>query len=133
MIDFKETKNTMNMRGIGFTNAQFSFSLFIAIGIDKYDAYKLSMISDKSNKKNETKILELEDKYKKDCDILLEQNNIKILIDYLKEKYEWQINDAAINSENIEVTPKMLKNLLGKIIKKSSENLTYRKVGTEYP
>ena len=33
-----------------------------------------------------------------------------------------QINDAAINTENVEVTPKMLKNLLGKIIKKSNDN-----------
>ena len=81
MIDLKETKNTMDMRGIEFTNAQFSFSLFISIGIDKYDAYKLSIVSDKPNKKNDTKISELEDKYRKDCDILLEQNHIKILID----------------------------------------------------
>ena len=70
MIDFKETKQTMDMRGIEFTNAQFSFSLFISIGIDKYDAYKLSMVSDKSNKKNEAKISEIEDKikYKKSWD-----------------------------------------------------------------
>ena len=122
MIDLKETKKTMEMRGIEFTNAQFSFSLFVSIGIDKYDAYKLSIVPDKINKIKEDKLSEFEDKIKNDCDILLGQNNIKVLIDYLKEKYEWQINNAAMNAENIEVTPKMLKNLLGKIIKKSNDN-----------
>jgi len=122
MIDLKETKKTMEMRGIEFTNAQFSFSLFVSIGIDKYDAYKLSIVSDKISKIKEDKLSEFEDKVKNDCDILLGQNNIKVLIDYLKEKYEWQINNAAMNAENIEVTPKMLKNLLGKIIKKSNDN-----------
>lgn len=122
MIDLKETKKTMEMRGIEFTNAQFSFSLFVSIGIDRYDAYKLSIVSDKISKIKEDKLSEFEDKVKNDCDILLGQNNIKVLIDYLKEKYEWQINNAAMNAENIEVTPKMLKNLLGKIIKKSNDN-----------
>jgi len=123
MIDYKETKKTMEMRGIEFNNAQFSFALMIAIGIDKYDAYKIALVGDKINKIKEDKLSEFEDKCKKDCDILLEQNNIKNLLDYLKNRYDIQVNDAAMNCEEVEVTPKMLKNLLGRIIKKSSDNL----------
>ena len=123
MIDYKETKKKMEMRGIEFTNTQFSLSLMMAIGIDKYDAYKIVIIGDKINKIKEDKLSEFEDKCRKDCDILLEQNNIKQLTNYLKERYDWQINDAAMNTEDVEVTPKMLKNLLGRIIKKSSDNL----------
>ena len=123
MIDYKETKKTMEIRGIEFTNTQFSFILMVAIGIDKYDAYKLSIVSDKIGKIKEDKLSEFEDKCKKDCDILLEQNNIKNLLDYLKSRYDMQVNDAAMSCEEVEVTPKMLKNLLGRIIKKSSDNL----------
>ena len=111
------------MRGIEFNNTQFSFALMIAIGIDKYDAYKIALVGDKINKIKEDKLSEFEDKCKKDCDVLLEQNNIKNLLDYLKNRYDMQVNDAAMNCEEVEVTPKMLKNLLGRIIKKSSDNL----------
>lgn len=123
MLDYKEVKKTMEMRGIEFNNTQFSFALMIAIGIDKYDAYKIAIVGDKINKIKDDKLSEFEDKCKKDCDVLLEQNNIKNLLDYLKNKYEWQVNDAAINTEDTEITQKMLKNLLGRIIKKSSDNL----------
>ena len=126
MIDYKETKKTMEVRGIEFTNTQFSFTLMVAIGINKYDAYKLSIVSDKIGKIKEDKLSEFEDKCKKDCDILLEQNNIKNLLDYLKGRYDMQVNDAAMSCEEVEVTPKMLKNLLGRIIKKSSEGYDYK-------
>ena len=72
MIDYKETKKAMGMRGIEFTDTQFSFALMIAIGIDKYDAYKIALVGDKINKIKEDKLSEFEDKCKKDCDVLLE-------------------------------------------------------------
>lgn len=123
MISYQETKKNMEIKGIEFTNIQFSFSLMVAIGIDRYDAYKLTIVSDKISKIKDDKLSEFEEKCKKDCDILIEQNNIVQLINYLKERYDWQINDAAMNTENVEVTPKMLKNLLGRIIKASSDDL----------
>ena len=123
MITYKETKKNMEIRGIEFTNVQFTFSLMVAIGIDKYDAYNLTIVPDKINKIKDDKLSEFEDKCKKDCDILIEQNNIIQLIDYLKGRYNWQINDAAMNTEDVEVTPKMLKNLLGRIIKASCDDL----------
>ena len=123
MIDYKETKKAMEIRGVEFSEAQFSFALMVAIGINKYDAYKLSIVSDKVGKVKEEKLSEFEEKCKKDCDILLEQNNMKTLLEYLVNKYDMQINDAAMSCEEVEVTPKMLKNLLGRIIKKSSDNL----------
>ena len=81
MIDYKETKKTMDIRGIEFTNTQFSFTLMIAIGINKYDAYKLVFVGDKINKIKEDKLSEFESKCKKDCDDLLGQNNVKLLLD----------------------------------------------------
>ena len=123
MIDYSETKKTMEIRGIEFTKAQFSFALMLAIGINKYDAYKIAIVGDKSSKVKDDKLSEMEAKWEKECDILLDNNNIKILCDYLKEKYNYQISDEAMNCESIEITPKILKNLLGRIIKRSSDNL----------
>ena len=118
MISLQETNTVMGMRGIEFTNAQFSLALMISIGMDKYEAYNLCIQADKKGKKEES-----EEKIKKDCDTLCNQNNVKQLILYLAEKYDRQVNEAAMNTENIEITPKMLKNLLGRIIKKASDNL----------
>lgn len=58
MIDYKETKKAMGMRGIEFNNTQFSFALMIAIGIDKYDAYKIALVGDKINKIKEDKLFQ---------------------------------------------------------------------------
>ena len=122
MIDYKETKKAMEIRGVEFTDAQFSMCLMISVGVDKYEAYMAAIIPNKIDKISEDKRDAFIDKCKRDCDILIGQNGIINLIDYLKDRYEMQVNDAAVNTENVEVTPKMLKNLLGKIIKKSNDN-----------
>lgn len=122
MIDYKETKKSMEIRGVEFTDAQFSMCLMISVGVDKYEAYMAAIIPNKIDKISEDKRDTFIDKCKRDCDILIGQNGIINLIDYLKDRYEMQVNDAAVNTENVEVTPKMLKNLLGKIIKKSNDN-----------
>ena len=122
MIDYKETKKAMEIRGVEFTDAQFSMCLMISVGVDKYEAYMAAIIPNKIDKISEDKRDTFIDKCKRDCDILIGQNGIINLIDYLKDRYEIQVNDAAVNTENVEVTPKMLKNLLGKIIKKSNDN-----------
>ena len=122
MIDYKETKKAMEIRGVEFTDAQFSMCLMISVGVDKYEAYMAAIIPNKIDKISEDKRDTFIDKCKRDCDILIGQNGIINLIDYLKDRYEMQVNDAAVNTENEEVTPKMLKNLLGKIIKKSNDN-----------
>ena len=124
MIDYQEIKKKMEIRGIEFTNTQFSFTLMIAIGINKYDAYKLSIVSDKINKIKEDKLSEFEDKCKKDCDILIEQNNIKQLIDYLKDQYEMQVNERLIDtSESRQLTTKQLKDISTRLILKYNNNL----------
>ena len=112
----------MEIRGVEFTDAQFSMCLMISVGVDKYEAYMAAIIPNKIDKISEDKRDTFIDKCKRDCDILIGQNGIINLIDYLKDRYEMQVNDAAVNTENVEVTPKMLKNLLGKIIKKSNDN-----------
>jgi len=122
MIDYKETKKAMEIRGVEFTDAQFSMCLMISVGVDKYEAYIAAIIPNKIDKISEDKRDTFIDKCKRECDILIGQNGIINLIDYLKDRYEMQVNDAAVNTENVEVTPKMLKNLLGKIIKKSNDN-----------
>ena len=122
MIDYKEAKKSMEIRGVEFTDAQFSMCLMISVGVDKYEAYMAAIIPNKIDKISEDKRDTFIDKCKRDCDILIGQNGIINLIDYLKDRYEMQVNDAAVNTENVEVTPKMLKNLLGKIIKKSNDN-----------
>ena len=122
MIDYKETKKAMEIRGVEFTDAQFSMCLMISVGVDKYEAYMAAIIPNQNDKISEDKRDAFIDKCKRDCDILIGQNSIINLIDYLKDRYEMQVNDAAVNTENVEVTPKMLKNLLGKIIKKSNDN-----------
>ena len=123
MIDYQETKKTMEIRGIEFTKAQFSFALMVSVGINKYDAYKIAIVGEKSSKVKDDKLSEMEEKWNKECDLLLENNNVKALYEHLKEKYDYQISDEAMNCESVEITPKILKNLLGRIIKKSSDNL----------
>lgn len=47
MINYQETRKTMDMRGIEYNDTQFLLSVLIAIGIDKYNAYKLIYNVDK--------------------------------------------------------------------------------------
>ena len=105
MIDYKDTKKAMEISGLKFTDPQFSMCLMISVGVDKYDAYMAAIVPNKIDKITEEKRDSFIDKCHKDCDILLGQSNIDNLINYLKDKYEMQINDAAINTENVEVTP----------------------------
>ena len=44
MIDYKETKKNMEIRGVEFTDAQFSMCLMISVGVDEYDAYMASIV-----------------------------------------------------------------------------------------
>lgn len=122
MINYKKTKETMSARGIEFTNAQFSFALMVAVGIDKYDAYKIAIKNDDFSNVKKDKFNEFEDKCKKECDISIQQQNITQLINFLKEKYEYQITEYVSNPQNVEITPKMLKNLIGRMVKKANDN-----------
>lgn len=123
MINYKDIKNYMDTRNIEITKSQLSFALLTSIGLDKYDAYNIAIIGNNEVNKKGLNSSDFENKCKNECDILCSQNDMTQLIAYLKDKYEYQINDAAINCEEVEVTPKMLKNLLGRIIKRSSDNL----------
>ena len=60
MIDYQETKKTMEIRGIEFTKAQFSFALMVSVGINKYDAYKIAIVGEKSSKVKDDKLSEME-------------------------------------------------------------------------
>lgn len=116
MIDYKDAKDKMGIRGIMFTPTQFSFALMMAIGMNKYEAYKIAFISEKLNKIDEEKMSVYEEKWKTECDIIVSQQNVKMLREYLREKYETQVSEDAFNIEDVNITPKQLKNILGKII-----------------
>ena len=96
MIDYNETKKIMELMGIDFTESQFAFSLMVSIGIDKYESYKINIIGDKINKVKEDRLKEFEEKVKKDCDILLEQHNIKQLTEYLTNALDVHVNERLI-------------------------------------
>lgn len=124
MIDYWDTKAKMGMRGVDFTREQFSFSLMTAIGMNKYDAYKITIVGDKFDKVREEKSDEFNEKCIKECDILLEQNGIKTLVEFLKGEYEMQVNEHLIDtSEYHELTAKQIKNIYTKLIVNYSDNL----------
>jgi hypothetical protein len=87
MIDYKDTKKAMEIRGVEFTDAQFSMCLMISVGVDKYDAYMAAIIPNKIDKITSEKKDAFIEKCKKDCDILLGQSGISNLIDYLKDQH----------------------------------------------
>ena len=51
MIDYKDTKKAMEIRGVEFTDAQFSMCLMISVGVDEYDAYMASIVPNKIGRK----------------------------------------------------------------------------------
>lgn len=116
MISYKDTEEKLNIRGIKFTPIQFSFSMLIAIGINKYEAYKLTIKEKEFHRTKEDALEAFNDKCRKDCDILMEQQTIISLVDILKDEYERKVAEDALNVENIELTQKQLKNILGKLI-----------------
>lgn len=122
MISYKDTKDRLHIRGINFTPIQFSFAMLIAIGVDKDEAYKLTIKEKEYAKLKEDGVEAFNEKCKKECKILLEQQSIISLIDILKQDYDRQVTEDALNVEDISLSPKQLKNILGKLIISSTKS-----------
>ncbi len=104
------------MRGMSFTPLQFSFATLVAIGLDKYEAYKITIKEKEYTKLKGDNVESFEEKCKKECKILLEQQNVIALVDLLRQEYERQVTENALNIDDISLSPKQLKNILGKLI-----------------
>lgn len=131
MIRYKDVKEKMSVRGIDFTPTQYSFALMVAIGINKYEAYKIVIIADKLIKIEPEKLPVLEEKWFKECDIYVQQQSTKALIQCLTESYKAQISEDALKLEDVNITPKQLKNILGKVIMDSQKTNGDSEVDTE--
>lgn len=131
MIRYKDVKEKMSVRGIDFTPTQYSFALMVAIGINKYEAYKIVIIADKLIKIEPDKIPVYEEKWFKECDIYVQQQAVKSLVQYLTESYKSQVSEDALKMEDVNITPQQLKNILGKVIVDSQRKGEESEVDTE--
>lgn len=88
MIDYRYTKKAMEIRGVEFTDAQFSMFLMISVGVDKYDAYMAAIIPNKFDKITADKKDTYTEKCKRDCDILLDPDNPSSSLASLQDQLE---------------------------------------------
>ena len=117
MVSLENTKKQMELMGIEFTDTQFSFAMLVSFGIDKYDAYKLSFYPNKESKLKEEERESFLNKVKSKCNAAMENNSIKVLVDYLKKEYDNQVNERLIDtSDDKELTSKQLKSIYTKLI-----------------
>lgn len=124
MVSFEETKKIMDNRGISISPIQFSFALMVSVGMDPEEAYTITIKEKEFSRVKEDKLDDFLEKCKKESEIFCEENNIKQLINYLKEKYEMQINEHLIDtSGSRQLSMKQLKDISTRLILKYNDNL----------
>ena len=123
MISYKDTKQVLDARGIEITPSMFSFSQLVAIGIDPCEAYMVAIKPSEYENIKDDKLPDFEEKCKKECDILVEQYNVKQLIEYLTTRYKQQVNEDMLKIEDVDISSKQIKNIYGRIILKCNEDL----------
>lgn len=113
MIQFRDIEQTLLSRGVSFALNEYLFTELIALGEEKHIAYALCFepseyksIKDSENEK------EYFPKYTKCADDLLQKQHIIQLKNELEYRKKKEIQDAALNLDDIELTSNDVKKVL---------------------
>ena len=124
MLDYIGTIDVLHNRNINFNEKQYYFALQVALGEELGVAYGLAF--DKTEFKRAIGTDE-EEKYLQkatyDANLLLKQQEISHLLDYLKEQYRADVQKQAINLGDYKFSAEEIVQMLSNLLAKRSENL----------
>lgn len=124
MVDFEKFKQDYDKKGIVFTASQFAFAIELALGVDKYQAYITTIASSKydslANNEDKRKLVE---QSKKDCDFLVKDSSIQMLVEDIKQRYIADIQTKALSLDDVELTSDDVKKIITKLLKQKYDNL----------
>lgn len=117
MLNYLDTKNVLFTRGVNFDINQYLFVAQVVLGEDAAAAY--AMIYDRENFARETETEDEEEylaKFKKDAEVMLEQQECKHLYDLLKDNYQADVQASASTLENYKFSGSDVQQLLANLL-----------------
>lgn len=118
MIQFNDIEQTLNNRGVYFNVKEYQFVLMLVLGEGRNTAYAISFLLDDYLKVKDTdNEREFFAKCNKEASALLQQQHIIQLQDEIKYRYKKQIQDAALNLDDIELTSSDVKKVLASFLR----------------
>ena len=117
MLGYLDAKNALFTRGITFDLKEYIFALQVALGEDAPTAY--AMVYDRENFVRETGTDDEQDyiqKFKKDADIMLQQQECRHLLDYLKDSYQSDVQQAASSLKDYKFSGGDVQQLLANLL-----------------
>ena len=125
MLNYRDTQNTLHTRLVDFSLQEYLFVLQTVLGEDPCVAY--ANIFDTENFKHNIPS-EDEEEYlsglKRDAEILLEQQNCKQLYDYINEEYQRDIQDKALNLQDVKFTSSDVQKILNGLLKDRTQTMS---------
>ena len=117
MLNYLDCKNVLFTRGVTFDLKQYLLVMQMVLGEDRNTAY--AMVYDTENFVKETGTedeLEYLSKFDKDASVMLEQQECKHLLDFLKENYQRDVQEAASTLEDYKFSGSDIQQLLANLL-----------------
>lgn len=125
MLSYLDTQNTLHTRMVDFTLQEYLFVTQVVLGEDIRVAY--ANIYDEAEFKRNIPSEDEEEylaKFKRDAEILLEQQSCRQLREYLEQEYRSDIQDKASTLEDYRFTGAEVQRLLNNLLHERSQELS---------
>ena len=117
MLDYLSTQNVLHVRTINFTLQEYMFVLQVVLGEDERVAYASVFDSAEFNRNvpsdDEEEYLS---KFRRDAEILLEQQQCKHLREYLEDEYNSEVQSKASHLKNFKFSGADIQQLLANLL-----------------
>lgn len=118
MIQFQDIEQTLNARGVFFDIPEYCFVLLCVLGENEPIAYAIAFDHKEYAKVKETEqAKDFLSKCSKESSALLQKQHIVQLKDELIYRHKKQIQDAALNLDDIELTSSDVKKVLASFLR----------------
>lgn len=118
MIQYNDIEQTLNNRGVYFSIKDYEFVLMLVLGESQTIAYAIAFLQDDYHKiKGTENEKDFFAKCNKESSALLQQQHIIQLQDEIKYRHKKQIQDAALNLDDIELTSSDVKKVLASFLR----------------
>ncbi len=124
MLNYLDTKSVLFTRGVSFDLRQYLFAIQVSIGEDKSVAY--GMIFDKENffeNIDTDKEEEYLSKIGKEADVMLQQQEVKHLVEHVTDEYRTDVQAKASTLSDYKFSGAEVQQLLANLLHNRSESL----------
>lgn len=124
MLNFDNAKSIMKTRGVdNLSPLEYSFCLMVAIGIDKTQAYMVTIKGKEYERKGEEQGYRFKEKCGMDAADLVERIDIKDTIKVLSEDYQKAVKYEALDLEEVDFNAEDLRKILAKFLKEKYKDI----------